>query len=92
VKHAPLKTLVKNKLKKYSKILEMTKQLERLNIKPPYDTRPIANTGHRHICKMKNRNSFGVKYDKYKGRSFKNLKDALCYKFILLLKIKSNIK
>ena len=70
----------------------MTKQLQRLNIKPPYSTRPIANTGHRHICKMKNCNSYGVKYDKQKGKSFGNLTDALCYKFIILLKIKSNIK
>ena len=69
----------------------MTKQLQRLNIKPPYSTRPIANTGHRHICKMTDRKSYGVKLPRKKGKSFKTLKKALCYKFILLLKNKSNI-
>ena len=70
----------------------MTKQLERLNFKRPYSIRPVANTGHRHICKRRNYNQYSVKMPEKKGKAFKNLTDALCYKFILLLKIKSNIK
>jgi len=69
----------------------MTKQLIRLNIKPPYSTRPVANSGHRFICKAVHRRSYGVKLPRKKGKSFNTLKKALCYKFILLLKIKSNI-
>tara|TARA_R110002012_G_scaffold291232_2_gene485576 strand:- start:358 stop:570 length:213 start_codon:yes stop_codon:yes gene_type:complete len=69
----------------------MTKQLIRLNIKAPYSTRPVANTGHRFICKAAGRHSYGVKLPKTKGKAFKTLKKALCYKFILLLKNKSNI-
>jgi hypothetical protein len=69
----------------------MTKQLIRLNIKPPYSTRPVANTGHRHICKAAHRHSYGVKLPGRKGSGFNTLKKALCYKFIILLKIKAKI-
>ena len=70
----------------------MTKQLERLNFKRPYSLRPVANTGHVHICQRRHYNSYSVKMPHRKGKAFKNLKLALCYKFIMLLKIKSNIK
>ena len=71
----------------------MTKQLERLNIKPPYSTRPIALSGHRHINipprKYKTYTVLFCKH-KYKSKTFKELKHALCYKFILILKVKAN--
>ncbi len=73
----------------------MTKQLLRLNIKPPYSTRPIASSGHRHInIPPRKYKSYTVVFytTKYKGKTFKELKHALCYKFILILKNKANIK
>jgi len=72
----------------------MTKQLERLNYKRPYSTCPIASSGHRHISKIKRKNgnySYTIYFKKKNSRSFKELKFALCYKFIMILKFKSNI-
>ncbi len=73
----------------------MTKQLLRLNMKPPYSTRPIAKSGHRHINipprKYKTYTVLIYK-TKYQSRTFKELKHGLTYKFILILKYKANIK
>jgi len=69
----------------------MTKQLERLNINPEYSTRPIASSGHRYVNIIKRKNiSYYVCLKKTHSRTFKEKKLALCYKFIMLLKIKSN--
>jgi len=69
----------------------MTKQLKRLNIKPPYSTRPIASSGHRYVNILERKNiSYYVCIKKINSRTFKEKKLALCYKFIMLLKIKSN--
>lgn len=70
----------------------MTKQLKRLNIKHPYSTRPVASSGHRYINLIKrNRISYFVCIQKRHSRTFKEKKLALCYKFIMLLKIKSKL-
>lgn len=72
----------------------MTKQLKRLNYKPPYSTQPIAASGHRHVSKTKRESgnySYTIYFKKRKSRTFKHLKLALCYKFILILKFKSNL-
>jgi len=53
----------------------------------------IGKTGHKYICSAGKR-GYEVRFvrdKKYIGRrSFKNKIDAICYKYILLLKIKSN--
>ena len=75
----------------------MTKQLKRLNIKPIYSTRPISNSGHRHIHVIKRK---GQKFLymvtlsrlKYKSRTFKSITNSLCYKFIIILKSKANLR
>jgi hypothetical protein len=72
----------------------MTKQLKRLNYKPPYSTCPTAASGHRHINKRKRESgnySYTIYFKKTNSRSFKYLKLALCYKFIMILKFKSNL-
>ena len=70
----------------------MTKQLKRLNIKHRYDPRPVPPSGHRclTIKKTPNRNYWIVTVKQKAARQFKVKKIALCYKFIMLLKIKSN--
>jgi len=71
----------------------MTKQLLRLNIKPPYSTRPLPSAGHRHInIPPRKYKYYTVIYctAKYKSKTFKELKHALCYKFIIILKNKVN--
>lgn len=71
----------------------MTKQLNRLNIKPPYSTRPLPTSGHRHInIPPRKYKSYTVLIhkEKYRSKTFKELKHALCYKFILILKNKAN--
>lgn len=73
------------------------KELKRLNYKVPYSTRPIGNSGHRFVYRRKSRCAgryyYAVCFSKRKipARQFKFRNDALCYKFIILLKIKSNI-
>lgn len=70
----------------------MTKQLKRLNIQPFDSLYPIPKSGHRHIyIPPRNHISYMVSYYKKPSRTYKNITDALCYKFIMLLKIKSNI-
>ena len=72
----------------------MTKQLERLNIKPPYSTRPLPSSGHRHISlsRATERSYTVLMYkNKYGSKTLPLLKHALCYKFILILKNKANI-
>ena len=71
----------------------MTKQLLRLNIKPPYSTRPMASSGHRHISQSGTSGSYTVLIykERYRSKTFKELKHALTYKFILILKNKANI-
>jgi len=70
----------------------MTKQLKRLNFKPPYSLYPTSKSGHKHIyIPPKKRISYMVSFYKKPSRTYKSLTDALCYKFIILLKIKSNI-
>ena len=72
----------------------MTKQLKRLNIQPEgIAIRPVATSGHRHINELRRRGkiSYHVKFENGRSRTFKDDKKlALCYKFIMLLKIKSN--
>lgn len=69
----------------------MTKQLKRLNIKPPYNTMPIPPTGHRYITfrRTTKKTYFIVTVKQTGARQFISKKLALCYKFIMLLKIKS---
>jgi len=70
----------------------MTKQLKRLNISPADPLYPIPKSGHRHIyIPPRERISYMVSYYKKPSRTFKNLNDALCYKFIMILKFKSNL-
>lgn len=71
----------------------MTKQLKRLNFKRPYNPQPVANSGHRYVNKITRcgRVSYFVFIKKRHSRTFREKKLALCYKFIMLLKIKSNI-
>ena len=72
----------------------MTKQLNRLNIQPEgIAIRPIASSGHRYVNKLTRRGkiSYYVYVKKKHSRTFREKKLALCYKFIILLKIKSNI-
>jgi hypothetical protein len=55
----------------------------------------VGKSGHKHICvdKIKGYEVFVKRDNKRLGRRyFRNITDALCYKFIILLKIKSNIK
>ena len=70
----------------------MTKQLKRLNISPYDPLYPIPKSGHRHIYIVsRERISYMVSYYKKPSRTFKTITDALCYKFIMLLKIKANL-
>jgi hypothetical protein len=71
----------------------MTKQLERLNFQRPYNPQPVANSGHRYVNKIvrSGKVSYYVCIKKKHSRTFRDKKLALCYKFIMLLKIKSNI-
>lgn len=57
---------------------------------------PIPASGHRYINKIvryNNKISYSVYLykDKYKTRTFKNLTDALCLKFIRILKYNAKI-
>lgn len=70
------------------------KQLKRLNIKPDYSLYPMPKSGHRSINKLvRNKISYCVYIhkDKYKTRTFKTLADALCHKYIRILKYKAKI-
>ena len=69
----------------------MTKYLKRLNIKPRYSTRPMPSSGHRCLTERHGKKwSYYIVTVKQRGqRQFKCKKDALCYKFIMILKIKS---
>ena len=71
------------------------KELKRLNYELPYSTRPISNSGHRFVYRRMGRGRYyyAVCFRKQMipARQFKLRRDALCYKFIILLKIKSNI-
>jgi hypothetical protein len=71
----------------------MTKQLKRLNFQRPYNPQPVASSGHRYVNKIirSGKTSYFVYVKKRHSRTFKDKKLALCYKFIMLLKIKSNI-
>lgn len=72
----------------------MTKQLKRLNIKPEYSLYPMPKSGHRYINIIRRKRiSYMVTLyqKKYRTRTFKELKLALCYKFIIILKNKANI-
>ena len=72
----------------------MTKQLVRLNIKPEYSAYPIPKSGHRYINIPPRKKISYMVYlhqKKYNTRTFKELKLALCYKFIIILKNKANI-
>ena len=46
-------------------------------------------SGYKNIYYRENRNTWRVKYYKICSKSFKTKKEALCYKFIIILKIKS---
>ena len=63
----------------------MTKQLKRLNIKPPYSTRPMPSSGHRCLTfrKTKYKTYFIVTVKQRGQRQFKCMKLALCYKFTI---------
>ena len=69
------------------------KELKRLNIQRPYSTQPVANSGHRYVNQIirSGKTSYYVYVKKKNSRTFREKKLALCYKFIMLLKIKSNI-
>ena len=69
------------------------KELKRLNIQRPYSSQPIANSGHRYVNQIirSGKTSYYVCVKKKHSRTFREKKLALCYKFIMLLKIKSNI-
>lgn len=69
------------------------KELKRLNIQRPYSTQPVANSGHRYVNQIirSGKTSYYVYVKKKHSRTFREKKLALCYKFIMLLKIKSNI-
>ena len=69
----------------------MTKQLERFNIKPPYSTRPLPTSGHRGITRRSKTNYYSVRILPQKAKQQTGLKRALCYKFVMILKNKSNI-
>jgi len=72
----------------------MTKQLKRLNIKPEYSLYPMPKSGHRYINIIRRKRiSYMVTLyqKKYRTRTFKELKLALCYKFIIILKNKAGI-
>jgi hypothetical protein len=72
----------------------MTKQLIRLNIKPEYSLYPMPKSGHRYINippRKKISYTVNLYQRKYRTRTFKELKIALCYKFIIILKNKANI-
>jgi hypothetical protein len=69
------------------------KELKRLNIQRPYNPQPVANSGHRYVNLIirNGKTSYYVYVKKKHSRTFREKKFALCYKFIMLLKIKSNI-
>ncbi len=70
----------------------MTKQLKRLNIKRPYSLYPTSKSGHKHIyIPPRQRKAYMVSFYKKPSRTYKSLTNALCYKFIMLLKIKSKL-
>ncbi len=72
----------------------MTKQLIRLNIKPEYSLYPMPKSGHRYVNippRKKISYTVNLYQRKYNTRTFKELKIALCYKFIIILKNKANI-
>ncbi len=68
----------------------MTKQLKRLNIKHCPLPIPVPPTGHRCLTfkRTKYKTYFIVTVKQRGQRQFKCKKLALCYKFIMLLKIK----
>jgi len=72
----------------------MTKQLNRINIKPEYSVIPFPKSGHRYInIPPRKKISYMVYLHQkhYKTRTFKKLSDALCHKYIRILKYKANI-
>ena len=72
----------------------MTKQLIRLNIKPEYSLYPMPKSGHRYVNippRKKISYTVNLYQRKYRTRTFRELKIALCYKFIIILKNKANI-
>ena len=72
----------------------MTKQLLRLNIKPEYSLYPMPKSGHRYVNippRKKISYTVNLYQRKYRTRTFRELKIALCYKFIIILKNKANI-
>ena len=57
---------------------------------------PLPKSGHRYINKLIRKNnkisySVYLYQDKYKTKTFKNLTDALCHKFIRILKYNAKI-
>ena len=72
----------------------MTKQLIRLNIKPEYSLYPMPKSGHRYVNippRKKISYTVNLYQRKYRTRTFRELKIALCYKFIIILKNKAKI-
>jgi len=72
----------------------MTKQLKRLNIKPVFSLYPIPKSGHRgisHVYRKKTSYMVFLHQKHYKSKTFKTLTDALCHKYIKILKYKANI-
>jgi hypothetical protein len=73
----------------------MTKQLTRLNIKPEYSLVPIPKSGHRGISEVYRKKTSYMVFlyrDEYKQKTFKKLTDALCCKFIRILKYNAKIR
>ena len=72
----------------------MTKQLKRLNIKPEYSLVPLPKSGHRgigHVYRKKTIYAVFLYQKHYKSKTFRTLTDALCHKYIRILKFKANI-
>ena len=72
----------------------MTKQLKRLNIKPEYSLVPLPKSGHRgigHVYRKKTIYAVFLYQKHYKSKTFRTLTDALCHKYIRILKYKANI-
>ena len=72
----------------------MTKQLKRLNIKPEYSLVPLPKSGHRgigHVYRRKTIYAVFLHQKHYKSKTFRTLTDALCHKYIRILKYKANI-
>jgi hypothetical protein len=70
------------------------KQLKRLNIKPDYSLYPMPKSGHRGISilyRKKPLYSLFIHPKHYKAKAYKRLTDALCHKYIRILKYKAKI-